>query len=71
MLDDLKADCPNCGGSVRFSLDDVAKERTVRCARGCEVTLQDGDGGAGKASASLRDLDRSLKRLSRTINIKF
>ena len=70
MLDDLKTSCPNCGGTVRFSLDDVSKERTVRCSGGCDVVLQDEGGGAAKSAKSLRDLDRSLKGLNRTINFK-
>lgn len=70
MLDDLDVTC-DCGGTVRFSLDDLARERTVRCSRGCEVTLKDSGGGAARASKSLSDLDKSLKSLSRTINIKF
>lgn len=41
MLDDLDTDCPDCGGRVRFSLDDLARERTVRCSRGHSVTLKD------------------------------
>lgn len=71
MLDDLDATCPECGGTVRFSLDDLARERTVRCSGGCSVTLKDKGGGARSAKPSLDDLDRSLKRLNRTINIKF
>ena len=71
MLDDLDADCPECGGKVRFSLDDLARERTVRCSRGHAVTLKDEGGGAAKANKSLRDLDKALDGLSRTINIKF
>jgi hypothetical protein len=71
MLDDLDADCPECGGVVRFSLDDLAGPRPVRCSRGHDVTLKDEGGGAAQASKSLHDLDKSIKGLSRTINIKF
>ncbi len=71
MLDDLNVDCPNCGGSVRFSLDDLAKERTVRCSRGHALTLKDEGGGAAKSQRSFRDLEKSIERLSRTITIKF
>ena len=67
----LDVSCPECGGAVRFSLDDLARERTVRCSRGHSVALKDEGGGAAKASKSLRDLDRSIKRLNRPINIKF
>lgn len=67
MLDDLDTDCPDCGGQVRFSLDDLAKGRTVRCSRGHSVTLKDEGGGAAKASKALKDLDKSISRLGRTI----
>jgi hypothetical protein len=70
MLDDLDTDCPKCGGKVRFSLDDLVRERNVRCSRGHAVTLKDEGGGAAKTSKSLRDLDTSIERLNRTINIK-
>lgn len=63
MTDKIEAECPDCGGKVRFNLDDVAKQRTVRCSRGHGVNLRDEDGGARKASKSLSDLDKSLKRL--------
>lgn len=70
MFDDLEEAC-DCGGTFRFSVDDVAKERTLRCSGGHDVTLKDDGGGAAKASRSLRDLDKALKGLNRTINVKF
>jgi hypothetical protein len=70
MLDDLDTTCPNCGGTVRFSLDDLAQERTVRCTNGHSVTLKDEGGGAAATAKSLRALDESLKGLSRTIKFK-
>lgn len=71
MIDDLDADCPECGGEVRFSLDDLARECTVRCSRGHSVALKDEGGGAAKATKSLRDLDKSIEKLNRTINFRF
>lgn len=71
MFDDLSTDCPDCGSRVLYSLEDVAQDRTVRCARGHVVTLKDEGGGAAEADKALRDLDKTLKGLSRTINIKF
>lgn len=65
MFDDLDTDC-DCGGTIRFSLDDLARERTVRCSRGCSVKLQDEGGGAAKAARSTRELERSLKQLGGT-----
>lgn len=64
MLDDLVTDCPDCGGKVRYTLQDVARGRTVRCSRGHAVTLKDG-GGAAAADKAARDLDRALKRLGK------
>lgn len=67
MFDDLEIDCPECGGRVRYGLQDVARERTVRCSRGHSVTFKDKGGEAAKADKGLRDLDKSIKGLSRTI----
>lgn len=69
MFDDLDTDC-TCGGTVRFSLDDVAKGRTVRCSNGCQVALKDSGGGARLGARAADDLERSLKGLSRTIKFK-
>lgn len=71
MLDDLETACPSCGGTVKFGLDDVAKQRTMRCARGHSVKLRDEGGGAASVSRARSDLEKSLKRLNKTINIKF
>lgn len=65
MTDKVETNCPNCGGSVRFTLDDAAKHRTVRCSRGHLVKLQDEGGGARKASKALRDLDAALKNFGK------
>lgn len=69
MLDDLTTDCPECGGTVRYSLQDVSRERTVRCNRGHRIQFKDDGGGAAKADKALRDLDKSLKSLNRTFKI--
>ena len=69
MFDDVDTDC-ECSGTVRFRLDDVAKEGTVRCSNGCEVTLRDSGGGTRRASRAADELKRSLKGLSRTIKFK-
>lgn len=69
MFDNLDIDCPDCGGRVRFSLDDLANERTKRCSRGHAVTLRDEGGGAAKANKALKDLDKSIARLGRNIRL--
>lgn len=71
MFDDLDVSCPECGGTVRFNLDDVAMERTMTCSNGHGVKLRDEGGGAAEVSGALRDLDRQLDGLNRSINFKF
>lgn len=68
---DLEEPC-DCGGTFRFSVDDVAKERTVQCSRGCgaEIQLRDA-GGAADAAKAERDLDDFLDGFGGTTNIKF
>jgi predicted nucleic acid-binding Zn ribbon protein len=65
MSDKLEAECPDCGAKLRFTLDDVAKQRSVRCSSGHSVELQDEGGGARKAAKSLSDLDKTLKRFGK------
>lgn len=65
MTDKMETECPDCGSRVRFTLDDVAKQRTVRCSRGHLVKLQDEGGGARKASKALSDLDMALKKFGK------
>ena len=62
---DLDITCPDCGSPLRATLDDVARERTVRCGRGHSINLRDEGGGARSATKSLSDLERTLKRLGR------
>ena len=50
---------------MRFTLDDVAKQRTLRCSRGHSVKMQDEGGGARKASKALGDLDKALKKFGK------
>jgi transposase len=65
MSDKLETECPDCGGKIRFELEDVARRRTVRCSRGHSVKLKDEGGGARKASKALNDLDKALKRFGK------
>jgi len=46
MADKMETTCPDYGGKVGFTRDDVARQRTVRCSRGHSVKLQDQGGGA-------------------------
>lgn len=52
--------CPECEQSVNVTMEDVAKERVVRCPRGHEIQLRDEGHGA-------RNADRSLKKVEQTI----
>lgn len=62
-MDKFDVDCPECGSKLQVSLDDVARQRTVRCSRGHSVKLHDQGGGARKASKALDDLEKSIKKL--------
>lgn len=62
---DLDIDCPECGAAVKVTLQDVAKQRTVRCRRGHSIALKDQGGGGRKAQSALDDLDRALKRFGK------
>lgn len=62
---DFDVDCPNCGVKVKVALQDVAKQRTVKCRRGHSIALKDDGGGARKTQRSLDDLERALKRFGK------
>ncbi len=65
MTDKIEIECPDCGGRVRFTVDDLARQRTVRCSRGHLVKLEDEGGGARKASKALSELDMALKNFGK------
>ena len=56
-----------CGGRYKFTLADVAAQRTIRCSRGHAVKLEDKGGGARKMRDAERKLDKSLRDLNRTL----
>jgi hypothetical protein len=60
--DKLETDCPDCGAKLRSELEDLARQRTVRCSRGHSVKLKDEGGGALKASKALKDFEKTIKR---------
>lgn len=62
---DLTIDCPDCGGTIKTSLNAVAQEKTVRCSRGHSVRLRDEGRGARGTVRALNDLEKSLKKLGR------
>lgn len=60
--DKMETECPDCGGKLRFTLDEVAGQRTVRCSRGHNVKLQDHGGGARRVSKALSDLETAVEK---------
>lgn len=62
-MDKIETECPECGSRLRFTLADIAAQRTVRCGQGHAVKLEDQGGGARKVDKALKDLERSIKRL--------
>jgi hypothetical protein len=64
-MDKIDADCPECGKKLKVSVDDIARQRTVRCAGGHSVKLVDEGGGARKASKALSDLENRIKKLGK------
>lgn len=65
MTDKIETACPDCGGKVRFTLEDAGAQRTVRCSRGHSVKLHDQGGGARKMTKALDDLDKTLKKFGK------
>lgn len=62
---DFDVDCPECGAKVGVDLEDVAKQRTVRCRKGHTIKLEDSGGGAKKAQKSINDLNKAIRRLEK------
>lgn len=58
--------CPNCGRSLRFSLNDLSSGRRQRCTCGLEIV---GDPSVRRVvndvNKAFKDLERQLKRLGR------
>lgn len=65
MTDKMGMECPGCCAMLRFTLEDAARQPTVRCSRGHSVKLKNEGSGARKATQALSDFDRTLKRLGR------
>ncbi len=58
----MNMSCPVCGSVLHATLDDVRRERTVRCPRGHEVRLVDKGNGAQRLDRELHKLDRTMRR---------
>ncbi len=59
-----EAECLECSGKLRFTLEDLAKQRSVRCAHGHSGQLHNKGGGASNVSRSLSDLEKRIKKLA-------
>lgn len=64
-MNKIEAPCPECGKKIRCTLDDIAKQRTVRCAGGHSVKLVDEGKGAAKVTKTLKDLEKAFKQFGR------
>jgi len=69
-MKDLNIDvrCPNCGRTMRVRMRDMVPGRSRRCICGCQIRFEGNDGR--KVQRALEDVEREIKKLSRTIRIK-
>lgn len=58
----LNRQCPICNSVLRITLEDVERERTVRCPNGHDVHLVDQNDGAQKLDRELKKLERTMRR---------
>ncbi len=65
MKQKLEIKCPECGRTMRTTLDAVRLGRSVRCAGGHSVKLKDEGRGVAKTDRAMGDLERALKRLGK------
>jgi hypothetical protein len=63
-MDKIDIEC-DCGAQLQVSLDDIAKQRNVRCNRGHSIRLVDEGGGVGRAKRSMDKFERSLRDFGR------
>lgn len=62
---DFDIDCPECGAKVKVALQDVAKERTLRCRHGHSIAIKDEGHKGRQAQKAMDDLDQALKSFGR------
>jgi len=66
----LTYNCPKCGRKITFTLNQVAKQATVKCS-GCgeHIKLQDSNSsarlGISQINKSFRDFERTLKQFGK------
>jgi len=65
----LELECPNCHRRFKQKVEDMHPSRSRRCPY-CNTTIRfTGDDGR-RVQIAVDDLERTLKRMSRTIKIK-
>lgn len=66
-MNDLTAEitCPNCGRQVKLKINEMVPGRSKTLSCGCTVQFTGDDGR--KAQQALDDLERQLKKLSKTL----
>ncbi len=62
---DFDIDCPECNASVGVTVEDAAKERTVKCRNGHSIKLNDKGGAFRRAQRSHDDLLKKFKDLGK------
>jgi len=60
----VNVNCPECKGSIKVSLKQVADEVLVKCICGQSIQLKDSNGSSRKA---IYDINKSLKDLKKMI----
>ena len=57
--------CPTCDAKVKATVEDLAKQRTVRCPSGHAIALKDVGGGARQVNKAHDDLMKTLKNFGK------
>lgn len=55
------AQCPECNGKFKVSMQDAMRGRLARCPRGHLVHLKDEGGQIGKLERELRKIDEDFR----------
>ena len=61
--------CPKCDRSFQVMLDDIHRERVVRCPTGHEIQLKESGDGISSADRALDEFKRSIERMNLKLRI--
>lgn len=61
----ISVPCPRCGCQIRTNFGRIADQATVICPNGHHVRLVDCGHGVRQVDQSLRELERTLRRIGR------